>query len=100
MLVVLPLSLTVAHPGQGSTTSRVVQHLCHHTLDVVVALCRIEDAQLSSTLAVGVVGRENRPTTLTLRPDNTTHLQCSNHTIYSGTELSGHASLVHSTLDC
>lgn len=47
----------------------------HHALNVVVALGGIEHTILSSTLAMGVVGLENRSPTLTLGPDNATHLQ-------------------------
>lgn len=66
---------SASYPSQGSATAGVVDDLRHHTLDVVVALSGIEDAELSSALAVGVVGLEDGPTTLTLRPNNTTHLQ-------------------------
>lgn len=49
--------------------------LPHHTLDVVVALSRVQHTVLGCTLAVGVVGLEHRSPTLTLGPDNATHLQ-------------------------
>lgn len=72
-LLQLPVSHT--HLGQGCTTAGVVDDLPYHTLDVVVALSRVEHAVLGCTLAVGVVGLEHRPPTLTLGPDNATHLQ-------------------------
>jgi hypothetical protein len=49
--------------------------LPHHTLNVVVALSRVKHTVLGCTLAVGVVGLEHRSPTLTLGPDNATHLQ-------------------------
>jgi hypothetical protein len=51
--------------------------LPHDTLDVVVALSRVQHTVLGCTLAVGVVGLEHRSPTLTLGPDNATHLQDS-----------------------
>ena len=64
-----------SHLGQGGTAARVVDDVCDNTLDVVVALRIVQHAVLGGPLAVGVVGLEDGPTTLTLGPDNTTHLQ-------------------------
>lgn len=80
----LCLQQPVADLGQGSTTTRVMDDLPHHTLDVVVALSGIKHTVLGSTLAVGVVGLEHRPPTLTLGPDNATHLQATRKTEFDG----------------
>lgn len=66
---------TAAYPRQGSTTAGVVDDLADRALDVVVALSIVKHTVLGSTLAVGVVGAENGPATLTLGPNDTTHLR-------------------------
>lgn len=63
------------YTGQRGATAGVVDNLVDSALDVMVALSIVHHTELGSSLAVSVVGLENRPTTLTLRPNNATHLQ-------------------------
>lgn len=59
--------------GQRSATAGVMDDVGDDTTDVVVALRIVHEAVPGSTLAVGVVGPEHRPTTLPLRPNDATH---------------------------
>ena len=62
------------HDGKRGTTSRIVDDLLHHTLDVSVPLRKVIVAEAHGTLAVLSVRGEDRTSTLTLRPDTYTHL--------------------------
>ena len=64
--------------GQRRATSRVVDDLLDQALDVAVALGVVQGAELGGALAVLRLGGEDGGTaalaTLTLAPDNATHL--------------------------
>lgn len=64
----------VPHLGHGRAPAGVVDDRGHDALDVVVPLGVVHHAVLGRALAVGVVGLEDRPTTLTLGPDDAAHL--------------------------
>ncbi len=61
--------------GQGGATARVVNDVGHHALNVGMALRGVKHTVLGGALAMGVVGLEHRPPTLTLGPDNAPHLR-------------------------
>ena len=72
---VAPQSLPL-YLGNGGAPSRIVNDVLHCALDVAIALCCIQHTQRNSPLPVGVVGLEDGATTLSLSPDNTSHV-CS-----------------------
>jgi hypothetical protein len=59
--------------GERGTTSGIVNDVFDDTLDVSITLGVIKRTKLGSSLPVGIVGFENRSTTLTLSTNDTTH---------------------------
>lgn len=74
LLGLVLVGVAEGNPSKGSTTTRVVDDVGDNTLNVVVPLSRVKNTMLSSALAVGGVGPKDRSATLTLGPNNTTHL--------------------------
>ena len=57
--------------SKGSTTAGIVDDLLDHTLDIAVALSKVQRAQLGRTLSVLGVGLENGTTTPTASTNDT-----------------------------
>jgi hypothetical protein len=60
--------------SKGSTTARVVNDFLDETLQVTVSLGKIVDSVSSRSLSVFVVALEDGTSTLSLRSNNTTHV--------------------------
>mmetsp|Transcript_3137 Transcript_3137/g.19348 ORF Transcript_3137/g.19348 Transcript_3137/m.19348 type:complete len:324 (+) Transcript_3137:370-1341(+) len=61
------------HPCKRSTTSRIMDDLRHHALDVPIAFAEVQLAQLGWAFSVGVVTLEHASITLTLSADHASH---------------------------
>jgi hypothetical protein len=59
--------------GERGATSGVVDDVLDNSLDVSITLGVVQSTKLGSSLSVGVVGFEDRSTTLTLSTNDTTH---------------------------
>merc|ERR1719192_539189 len=60
--------------GQGRSSTRVVDDVLHDAFDVPVTLGIVGGPQSSGAFAMFVVGRKDRPRSLTLRTNDATHL--------------------------
>jgi len=73
LLVAVLLGVTESHLGERSTTTRVVDDVRNHTLDIAVTFGKVLLAVLRRALAGVRVGGENRPLALTAASDDATH---------------------------
>jgi len=60
--------------GQRGSTAGVVDDVLHDSLDVSVTLRIIDSPQSGGALTMLIVGRKDRPGSLTLRTNDSTHL--------------------------
>jgi len=60
--------------GQGRSSTRVVDDVLHDAFDVPVTLGIVGGPQSSGAFAMFIVGRKDRPRSLTLRTNDATHL--------------------------
>merc|ERR1719219_1225487 len=83
----VPVRVTEVSDSQRSAAAGVVDDVTDHTLDVTVPLSIVHGPQSWLALPMLGVGREDRPSALSLGSDNTTHLSCRSE--------SSNISLVH-----
>jgi len=67
------VGVTEVDDGQGGATTGVVDDVLYDTLDVAITLGVVDRTELGSALAVLNVGLEDRPSSLPLGTDHTTH---------------------------
>jgi len=69
----VPVGVAEVDDGQRSAATGVVDDVLHDTLDVAITLGVIDRTELRSALTVLDVGLEDRPSSLPLGTDHTTH---------------------------
>lgn len=73
VLLLVSERMAEADSGERGSATRVVDDLGDDALEVAVALAEVEAAESGGTLAVVGVGLEDRPCTLTLSSDDSSH---------------------------
>merc|ERR1712166_571136 len=77
LLVELVLAgIVEVYASKGGATTRVMNDLLNNALDETVLLGEVDVTELCSSLAKTGVGCEDRPTSLTLGSNDTTHGLC------------------------
>lgn len=73
VLLLVAEGVAESDASERRSATRVVHDLGDHSLEVAVALPEVEAAEAGRSLAVVGVGLEDRPRTLTLSTNDTTH---------------------------